>query len=110
MWLKEFVTQSDDPMIRDSEEIVRALLLLAEKGLPPEYRWRMASVEAFVHQAEEIHRDSDARDADADKLNRHYWHDAARGVEAYSVLSVWRGAELVEATVDLLNKKQVLPP
>ena len=97
-------------MIRDSEEIVRALLLLAEKGLPPEYGWRMAPVQAFTRQSEEIHRRSQDAAQRAEALNRHYWHDAARNVEAYSVLSVWRGGELVQATLDALNRKKVLPP
>jgi hypothetical protein len=50
----------------------------------------VTSVEAFVEQGEEIQRRMDGGPDDANDLNRHYWHDAARNIEAYGVLSVWR--------------------
>lgn len=106
-WLREFVAQSDDLLIRDSEDILRMVFLLTSKGLPSEYGWRMTSVEAFVQQSEEIHRRIGSGEGDANDINRHYWHDAARNIEAYGILSVWRGAELLEVALGSLNAKQV---
>lgn len=43
-------------------------------------------------------------------VNHLYWHDMARNLEAYGLMTYWRGAELLRSVIKLLNEKQVLAP
>lgn len=108
-WLRKFAQESDDALVRQSEEFIGQLLKLAQR-LPGTYGWRVTHVEAFIEQGEELRRRIDRGEGSLDDMNRHYWVDIAREIEAYSVLSLWKACELIQDALSPMNAKRVLAP
>src|SRR5437879_4379098 len=81
--------------------MVQYLLELSSR-LPSSYRWKVSSLEDF--------RERIAKGGSADDVNRIYWHDMARSVEAYGVIVMWRTCELMGAALRLLNSFELLAP
>lgn len=100
-WLRELVADSDHPFVRDSEAMIQYLFELDRK-LPSKYGWRVTSVEVFKEQV--------ARGSSANDLNRLYWHDMARNIEAYGVMLTWRATEFIKAALRPLNAREILAP
>jgi hypothetical protein len=100
-WLKEFALSSTDSFVRASEKMVKYLFELDNK-LPHRYGWRVTSMEAFQRQLANL--------TSADEVNRLYWRDMASGIEAYGVMVVWRGTELIKPALQALNSREVLAP
>ncbi len=98
-WLKEFARQSEDPFVRDSEKAVGYFQDL-DSDVPDEYGWRTTDVEAFKKVAKRL--------TSNEELNRFYWHDIARNVEAYDLMVLWRASELLQAGTRSLNDHQIL--
>ena len=104
-WLRDFVARSEHPFIRDSEAMVEYLLQLDTK-VPAEYGWRVMDRDTFKERVlEQIGNRNLVED-----VNRIYWQDMARCIEASGVVMVWRGAELVRASLRLLNGGEILAP
>ncbi|WP_155987042.1 hypothetical protein [Thioalkalivibrio sp. ALE11] len=101
-WLKEYCDDHGDHMIRASEEMVLYLLEIDRK-LPNEYGWRFSSEDALRKQLNEAANNYRER-------NSIFWEDQARNVEAYSVMTLWRGAELARACLNGVNEKEVIAP
>jgi len=108
-WLKTLSTSSKHPFVRDSEKMIQYFFEL-EKKLPPMYGWRVTSDEAFQKQLFTMADKVTSTEIAYDALNRLYWHDKARNLEAYGLMTYWRGAELLRSAIKLLNEKQVLAP
>jgi hypothetical protein len=101
-WLTEYCDDNGDHIIRASEEMVLYLLEIDRK-LPNEYGWRFSSEDALRKQLNEAPNNYR-------ELNSIFWEDQARNVEAYSVMTLWRGAELVRACLKGVNEKEVIAP
>lgn len=101
-WLIAYCQAHDDPLIKASEEMVLYLLEIDEK-LPDEYGWKFSSEESLKTQLGEA-------SADYRERNSIYWEDQARNIEAYSVMTLWRGAELVRSCLHGINEKEVVAP
>jgi hypothetical protein len=101
-WLTEYCDDNGDHIIRASEEMVLYLLEIDRK-LPNEYGWRFSSEDALRKQLNEAPNNYR-------ELNSIFWEDQARNVEAYSVMTLWRGAELVRACLNGVNEKEVIAP
>ncbi len=98
-WLKAVCGTSTDPFVRNSEADVARFCGLVRK-LPSKYGWRFSSVEAYRTQMTKARTVRD--------VNRLYWTDQARNVEAYSVMSLWRGHELLRSGVRSLNHRELV--
>lgn len=109
-WLKTFSMSSNHPFVRNSEKMVRYFFEL-ERKLPPKYGWRVVSVvETFKKQLSKIADKATSAEIVYDKLNRIYWHQMARNLEAYGLMTYWRSAELFRSAIKLLNEKEILAP
>lgn len=100
-WLTQFATESSDPVVRDSAEMIKYCLSL-EKQMPSEYSWRYTELEAFRETAKKLKAPED--------LNVLYWGDMAHNFEAYSITTFWRGIELIKPLIRSLNVKEIITP
>ena len=101
-WLREVAANAQHPFARDSESMVKYCLDWDTK-MPRQYGWRFTDMESFRKQVEGI-KDS------VDQVNRVYWHDMARNIEAYGVMTFWRGGELLRSAIRSLNVHDILSP
>lgn len=108
-WLKNLSKSSKHPFVRDSEKMVQYFFKLEEK-LPKKYGWRVTSVEAFKKRLSRIADEVTSIESAYDALNCHYWHDMARNLEAYGLMTYWRSKELLRSAIKLLNEKEILAP
>ncbi|MGK2849255.1 MAG: hypothetical protein ACSLEX_04315 [Minisyncoccota bacterium] len=97
--ISAFCEVSEDPMIRTAPQWIQGCLEL-DQTLPPQFGWRFSNIEAFQTQV--------GNQRSLTKLNRAFWTDQARNVEAYSVMSMWRGAELLKPAIRSLNIGEVI--
>jgi|GEM_PF-1596816 len=100
-WLGQLTGRSPNPLVKSSKMNIRRLLEL-DTVVPQKYVWKYITTNAFN---EELKRAETIEEA-----NRLYWHDVAQNLEVYNALVVWRSAELLRATIDLLNSGEVLVP
>lgn len=98
-WLSDHCELSDDPMVHDSWKMINYCFELDRK-VPSECRWRYTDLESFQHQV--------SGDIEPLYLNRLYWTDQARIIEAYSVTSFWRGMEMLKPAIRSLNTKELI--
>lgn len=101
-WLKDIARELQHPFARDSERMVDFLREL-EDALPREYRWRMTDVEAFKAKMDGV------CSLGSEAINRVYWEDVARNLEAWGIMSVWRGIEILNSGISSLNMGHYLP-
>ena len=73
-----------------------------DQMLPEKYGWRFSDVESFKKQARETKSPKD--------LNKVYWLDQARNIEAYSTMTFWRGVELIKPAIRSLNIHEIITP
>ncbi len=100
-WITDYCSQHTDPFIRDSGRMIAYCFELDAK-MSDRYGWRFSSEESIRKQTDGI------RGAQA--INRVYWTDLARNVEAYSTTSFWRGLELLKPAIRSLNIREVITP
>ncbi len=101
VWLRNLAADSGHPFVRDSEAMIQYLFEL-DRDTPSKYRWRVTSAEAFKEQL--------STSKAANDLNRLYWHDMARNIEAYDIMVVWRATELIKPALRSLNTREILAP
>lgn len=100
-WLKAHCIKSPIYCVKESESMVKHFLDL-DKELPDEYRWRFSDKDSIAKQSVIASSYSD--------LNRIFWTDQARNIEAYSVMTWWRANELVRSCLNGLNAREVIVP
>lgn len=100
-WLSEFAMTAKDPFVRASVDAVTYCMTL-EQQLPSQYGWRFSSVESIREQVNAA--------KSAQEMNRIYWLDFARNVEAYSIMTFWRGVELIKPAVISMNIREIIAP
>ncbi len=99
--ISAFCAASEDPMVRSAPQLIYELLELDQR-LPPQYGWRFSCDEALRKQVEGQRSPAE--------INRIYWTDQARNVEAYLMMSMWRGAELLKPAIRSLNLGEAITP
>jgi hypothetical protein len=91
-WIKEHCAKHKEPFVRESVAMIEYAFAL-DIRIPEKYGWRYANVESIKKQI---------GDASSPKeINRIFWQDQARNVEAYSTMSFWRGIELVKSAIKM---------
>lgn len=100
-WFTKYCKLSNEPIVKDSEKMISYCLQL-DQQLPSKYGWRFSSEESFLKQVDSCKNPHD--------LNQLYWLDQARNVEAYSMMTFWRGVELLKPAIRSLNLKEITPP
>lgn len=69
-------------------------------GVPRDYPWEFMSADAFKRIASTL--------GSGAELYRHYWHDMLGQIEAFSVMSAWRLAEISRSAVWALRRGDVV--
>lgn len=100
-WVREFCASSDHAFVRDSAKMISYCFQL-EQRLPSRYEWRFCDEKALAERLRSARSSSE--------INRIYWIDQARNVEAYAVMTFWRGAELLRPAIRGLNVREVVAP
>lgn len=100
-WLDEYCAQNSDPFVLGSHEMISSCLDL-EKDTPNEYGWKYSSEQSFKVQI--------SKAVGCQEMNSVYWTDMARNLEAYSLMTLWRGLELIRSCLNGLNKKETISP
>lgn len=97
----DFCLRSTNEFTRLTPQWVEGCFEL-DQALPDKYGWRMSEVEAIEGQLAGL--------TDYREINRIYWEDQARNVEAYATMTFWRGSELLKASIRSLNIGEVVTP
>jgi len=100
-WLRAFAKSSSNPFVRDSETMIQYLFEL-DGRLPSKYGWRATSSTALGEQLKGA--------KSAEEINSIYWQDMSRSIEAYGVMIIWRGTELMKTALRSLNSHEILAP
>src|SRR5207237_2086844 len=100
-WLVDYCTKSEHPFVRDSARMISYCFEL-EQQLPERYGWRFCDEEALKKRVQAAGSPMD--------LNRIYWLDQARNVEAYAAMTFWRGTELLRPAIRSLNVDEAVAP
>lgn len=101
-WINEYCKTHSDPFVRDSSKMIQYCFKL-DLQLPEKYGWRFTDIDAYKRQVEAAKHQSD-------ELNKTYWTDQARNIEAYSMMTFWRGVELLKPAIRSLNIHEVIAP
>ncbi len=100
-WIADYCSQHTDPFIRDSGRMI-AYCFELDAIMPDRYGWNFSSEESFSKQIDGIR--------DPRSLNKIYWTDMARNIEAYSTMTFWRGLELLKPAIRSLNIREIITP
>lgn len=100
-WLCKYCQGHEDPFVRDSESMIQYGLALDEK-IPNEYGWKFSSEESLKRQLHEKNKPQE--------VNSIFWEDQARNIEAYALMTCWRGIELMKSCLSGLNGQEIIVP
>lgn len=98
-WLRDYCASRSHPAIKTAS-IAVAELSDVHADLPLDYRWRFSTDDSLERQC---------AGKSPREVNRIYWTDHARNIEAYSIMSTWRSVELVTSTIQGLNAREIVP-
>ncbi len=99
--ISAFCESSDDPIVRTAPQWFAGCFELDET-LPPKYGWRYSDEDSIRKQLAGLQS--------SNEINRVFWIDQVRNVEAYSVISMWRGSELLKPAIRSLNVGELITP
>ncbi|MFC2027064.1 hypothetical protein ACFLU3_00095 [Chloroflexota bacterium] len=100
-WIIDRVSRLDQPFARDSVQMVDFLREL-ERNIPDTYIWKRTDVDGFNMKSEQL------KYLGPVAINRIYWEDMARNIEAWAILNIWRGTDLLDNTIDSLNRSRLI--
>lgn len=93
----EYCARSKIAFVRDAREALSLFLNLDIK-VKNSYGWRFSSAEVIGEKLKEA--------KSVGELNRILWTDFVRNVEAYSVMTYWRCAEILKSSVRSINTQE----
>jgi hypothetical protein len=97
----QFCRRSSNEFTRLTPDWVAGCFELDSK-MPNEYGWRLTDVASLQRQVAKL--------KDYRAINRAFWEDQARNVEAYGTMTFWRGSEILKASIRSLNVGEVVTP
>jgi hypothetical protein len=100
-WINDRCANHNDPVVRDSGSMLEYCFALDLK-ISDTYGWRFSDEDSLRVQLSST--------MSAKERNRLYWVDQMRNVEAYSIMSFWRGVELLKSAIRCLNVREVISP
>ncbi|HML76179.1 MAG TPA: hypothetical protein PKB02_16945 [Anaerohalosphaeraceae bacterium] len=101
-WICDYCKSHNEPFIKDSGKMV-AYCFELDQLLPEKYGWLFSDVESFKKKIENIKKTPK-------EINKAFWLDQARNIEAYSTMTFWRGIELLKPAIRCLNIHEVITP
>jgi hypothetical protein len=100
-WVLAIIKTSEHPFVKSAEEMVNSFFELDQK-VPDKYGWRHYDVDAFKKLIEDTH-------GVPDKINKTYWLDVVRSMEAYAAMNFIRTNEVLRSAIRSLNNKEIVP-
>ncbi|EOX4969762.1 hypothetical protein ACE34V_004822, partial [Vibrio alginolyticus] len=97
----EYCKNSDDSIVKSANEMVHHCLDIDDK-IPNEHSWKFTSESSIKEQLKGV--------GSPNELNNIYWKDQVSNVEAYSIMTLWRGIELVRSCLNGLNNAETISP
>lgn len=73
-----------------------------DEKVPNEYGWKFSSKESIEKQVSGV--------ASCQEENSIFWEDQARNIEAYALMTYWRGVELIKSCISGINGREVIAP
>jgi hypothetical protein len=98
-WLRDLLKKIQHPFARGSERMVDFLREL-QNSLPRNYRWHMTDMDGLRAKVNAV------QSSGSQAINQVYWEDIARNIEAWAIMSIWRGIEILDSGISSLNKGQ----
>jgi len=95
-WLISLSSELKHPFAKDSWKMVLFLREL-ESTLPIEHKWRLTDIEGFKAKIDR------AKTSGSEVINQVYWEDMGNNFEAWAIMSIWRGIELLDSAILSLN-------
>lgn len=99
--MADFCRRSTNEFTRLTPDWVAGYFEL-DGAMPDNYGWRMSDVASIQRQIAGL--------KDYREINRVFWEDQARNVEAYATMTFWRGSEILKASLRSLNVGEVVTP
>ena len=100
-WITKYCDKNPHPFVKDSGEMIAYCFELDEQ-IPKEYKWRYSDEDSLKLQIKSAKSPKE--------INKIFWSDQAHNVEAYSVMTFWRGVELLKSAIRSLNVNEIIPP
>lgn len=100
-WLKLYCNEHSNPLVKDSERILKDFLSM-DVELPNEYKWKFSDLVSIKKQIRTV--------SSAKELNKVFWTDQVNNIEAYTMMTWWRGVELIRSCLKSINAKEVIVP
>ncbi len=99
--LLEFCAAHEDAYVSSAPQWILDFIGLAGT-LPERHAWSLSDVNAFKRQLANVRSSIE--------FNRLFWNDQAGNIDAYAIISAWRGVELLNAAIRALNIGDLLAP
>jgi len=99
--LSKYCNVHNNELIKSSEQMIGYCLDLNSRT-PDEYRWRFFSKDFFCEKISKL--------SDPKEINTIYWSDQNENINAYAMMTLWRGVELIKSCLFGLNAKETIAP
>ena len=100
-WVTEIAKVSADPFVKSGQEMINYFFEL-ERLLPDKYGWRYYDLDSF-RSLNKVKYDG------AKDINKTYWLDVVRTLEAYGVITYFRTNEILRTSIRSLNNREIVP-
>ncbi|MGY5774600.1 hypothetical protein ACXHP8_23280 [Vibrio antiquarius] len=97
----DYCKLSNNPIIKNADDRI-AYCMSMDSKIPNEYSWKFTNVKTFEKQMTRL--------TSPQEMNKLYWKDQVNNIEAYSIMTLWRGIELVRSCLSGLNGLETLSP
>lgn len=77
-YIREYCKNNSIVFVKESENMIESFFKL-DQDMPNEYRWRFSGLDSIAKQANSADTPQD--------LNKIYWIDQTRNIEAYAIMS-----------------------
>ncbi|HLZ01745.1 MAG TPA: hypothetical protein VKR55_06280 [Bradyrhizobium sp.] len=104
--LKRLRADDDNWWLEEANDNIAALNKLLQT-IPPRYTWQSLTADAFAQVAKSRTQALSADEAML-KMYRLYWHDMLSQIEAFTIMSAWRLADLTRSAVWAVRRSDVL--
>ncbi len=100
-WIVKYCQENPHPFIKDSGKMI-AYCFELDQNIPSEFRWHYSDEESISLQTRAA--------KSPQEYNKIFWLDQAHNIEAYAIMTLWRGIELLKSAIQSLNRHEIIPP
>lgn len=97
----KYCNESDNGIIKNANNMIRHCLEI-DDTISDEHTWKFTSQKSLEEQLKNI--------SSPEECNNIYWTDQTSNIEAYSMMTLWRGIELIKSCLNGLNNSETISP